>query len=76
MNQFGLEGGSTCAATCPKSVEEAVEGDGVCEPATLNFRHYLLHHLHESNAMVVTPTPPWESGPPPDRWNPPQAAPP
>ena len=49
LNQFGLKGGGTCAATRPKSVEEVVEGYGGCEP----LRHYLSHHLHKANVTVV-----------------------
>ena len=53
MDQLGLKGDGTCAATCPKFVEEVVEGYGGCESKIKHFRHYLAHHLHETNTMVV-----------------------
>ena len=53
LKQIGLEGGGTCAATRPETMEEVVEGDGGREPDILNRRHYLPHHLHKANLPVV-----------------------
>ena len=46
LKKFGLKGSGTRAVTHLKTMEDFVEGNGGCEAAIENFRHYLPHHLH------------------------------